>query len=353
MISEELQERVRTGHRLPALRRDQARRCARRGPADLQHARPTRHPERVQGWLPRHLDGGDQRRPGLTGQINPQLVAKINSHGPFAVGLPGEDAARSAGVAAAGDRWRRGEPRRVGDVTEVDPQPVLDHLGGGAIPVIAGSSRGISIIQATRSTSTRTPQPARSPVLSARELVVLTDVPGLYADGNRDRSFGPVGERTARAHAELESGMIPKMQACLDAVENGVRKASMIDGRVPHSVLVELFTSDESVTRCRHEPMRTGRWGWPALFETFRVVLTMPAVSTSTSSAASRSTASATRIRCSSPLSRAGGEARPRVEPVCLTAGADLACRLKRRRGTGGDGRVFLANAGSEANEKR
>ena len=81
--------------------------------------------------------------------------------------------------------------------------------------------------------------------LGAAKLVVLTDVPGLYADWpNRDSLVSHLTSTELRAMLpQLESGMIPKMQACLEAVEGGVETAAIIDGRVPHSVLVEIFTS--------------------------------------------------------------------------------------------------------------
>ncbi|WP_119698024.1 acetylglutamate kinase [Microbacterium halotolerans] len=183
----------------------------------------------------------------LTGQINPQLVAKINSHGPFAVGLSGEDAAlfggRRRGVVIDGVEESLG---RVGDVTEVDPQPVLDQLAAERIPVIAGVAPDLDHPGHTLNINADAAASALARALGAKKLVVLTDVPGLYADWpNRDSLVSHLSAGELRElMPKLESGMIPKMQACLDAVENGVRRASIIDGRVPHSVLVELFTSD-------------------------------------------------------------------------------------------------------------
>lgn len=183
----------------------------------------------------------------LTGQINPQLVAKINSHGPFAVGISGEDAAlfggRRRGVFIDGVEESLG---RVGDVVEVDPKPVLDQLRADRIPVVAGVAPDLDNPGHTLNINADAAASALARALGAKKLVILTDVPGLYADWpNRDSL---VSHMTAPELRELmpalESGMIPKMQACLDAVENGVAKASIIDGRVPHSVLVELFTSE-------------------------------------------------------------------------------------------------------------
>lgn len=183
----------------------------------------------------------------LTGQINPQLVAKINSHGPFAVGLSGEDAAlfggRRRGVMIDGVEESLG---RVGDVETVDPTPVLDHLRADRIPVVAGVAPDLDHPGHTLNINADAAASALARSLGAKKFVVLTDVPGLYADWpNRDSLVSHLTSSELRdLMPKLESGMIPKMQACLDAVDGGVEKASIIDGRVPHSVLVELFTSD-------------------------------------------------------------------------------------------------------------
>ncbi|WP_261166203.1 acetylglutamate kinase [Microbacterium sp. Marseille-Q6965] len=183
----------------------------------------------------------------LTGQINPQLVAKINAHGPFAVGVSGEDAAlfggRRRGVVIDGVEQGLG---LVGDVVEVDPTPVLDHLRADRIPVVAGVAPDLDNPGQTLNINADAAAAALARALGAKKFVILTDVPGLYADWpNRDSLVSHLRAAELRAlMPKLESGMIPKMQACLDAVEGGVQKASIIDGRVPHSVLVELFTSE-------------------------------------------------------------------------------------------------------------
>ncbi|GAA1957645.1 acetylglutamate kinase [Microbacterium aquimaris] len=182
----------------------------------------------------------------LTGQINPQLVARINAHGPLATGLSGEDAGlftgRRRGVVLDGVEHDLG---RVGDVVSVDPQPVIDQLEAGRIPVVSSiapdrDNQGHSLnVNADAAAS------ALAVALGAAKLVVLTDVPGLYADWpDRDSlvSHLTASELTAMLPS-LESGMIPKMTACLHAVQGGVETAAIIDGRVPHSVLVEILTN--------------------------------------------------------------------------------------------------------------
>ena len=182
----------------------------------------------------------------LTGQINPQLVAKINAHGPLATGLSGEDAGlfggRRRGVVIGGVEHDLG---RVGDVTQVDPQPILDQLDAGRIPVVSGIAPDLDQPGHSLNVNADAAAAALAVALGASKLVVLTDVAGLYADWpNRESLVSHLTATELRAMMpRLESGMIPKMQACLDAVDGGVAKAAIIDGRVPHSVLVEIFTN--------------------------------------------------------------------------------------------------------------
>lgn len=182
----------------------------------------------------------------LTGQINPQLVAKINAHGPIATGLSGEDAGlfggRRRGVVVDGVEADLG---RVGDVVQVDATPVLDHLAAGRIPVVSSIAPDLDHPGQSLNVNADAAAAALAVALGAQKLVVLTDVAGLYADWpNRDSLVSHLKASELREIMPgLQSGMIPKMQACLDAVDGGVGSAAIIDGRVPHSVLVELFTS--------------------------------------------------------------------------------------------------------------
>jgi acetylglutamate kinase len=133
---------------------------------------------------------------------------------------------------------------RVGDVVEVDPQPVLDQLTAGRIPVVSSIAPDRDNPGHSLNVNADAAAAALATALSASKLVILTDVPGLYADWpNRDSLVSHLTTSELRQLLPgLESGMIPKMQACLDAVEGGVETAAIIDGRVPHSVLVEMFT---------------------------------------------------------------------------------------------------------------
>ena len=181
----------------------------------------------------------------LVGQVGRELVGLINQHGPYAVGLSGED----AGLFTAEKRTALvgGEPvdiGLVGDVVTVDPAAVHDILAAGRIPVVAGVAPDVA--GTVYNINADSAAAALAAALGAAKLVVLTDVEGLYANYPDPDSL--VSALTA-AELEpllptLESGMAPKMEACLRAVRGGVGRAHVIDGRVPHSVLLEVFTSE-------------------------------------------------------------------------------------------------------------
>jgi len=182
----------------------------------------------------------------LTGHINPQLVSKINAHGPLASGLSGEDAGlfggRRRGVVVNGEEVDLGS---VGDVVHVNPAAVLDHLAAGRIPVVSSIAPDLDRPGQTLNVNADAAAAALAVAIGAAKLVILTDVPGLYADWpDRDSLVSHLTSTELRTMLPtLESGMVPKMQACLDAVDGGVDTAAIIDGRVPHSLLIEVFTS--------------------------------------------------------------------------------------------------------------
>ena len=181
----------------------------------------------------------------LTGQINRDLVSHINAHGPLAAGLSGEDAGlfrgRRRGVVIDGEEVDLG---LVGDVIGVDPEAVHAQLAAGRIPVVSSIAPDIDLPGQSLNVNADAAAAALAVSLNAAKLVILTDVAGLYSDWpNRDSLVSVIDVDTLRTLLpDLESGMIPKMTACLDAVEGGVAKAAIIDGRVPHSILLEIFT---------------------------------------------------------------------------------------------------------------
>jgi acetylglutamate kinase len=181
----------------------------------------------------------------LTGQINRDLVSHINEHGPLAAGLSGEDAGlfrgRKRGVVIDGEEVDLG---LVGDVVGVDPAAVHAQLAAGRIPVVSSIAPDTDVPGQSLNVNADAAAAALAVALGAAKLVILTDVAGLYSDWpNRDSLVSVIDSDALRQLLpSLESGMIPKMTACLDAVGGGVAKAAIIDGRVPHSILLEIFT---------------------------------------------------------------------------------------------------------------
>ncbi|HEY0186075.1 MAG TPA: acetylglutamate kinase [Cellulomonas sp.] len=183
----------------------------------------------------------------LTGQVSRELVGLLNAHGPYAVGLSGEDGgllqARRRTALIDGEQVDIG---LVGDVVEVNPAAVLDLLDAGRIPVVSTVAPDIEDPTQVLNVNADTAAAALAVALGARKLIVLTDVEGLYTSWPDRTSL--VRRIRSSALAELlpalDAGMRPKMEACWRAVEGGVGRAHVIDGRSAHSVLVEVFTSD-------------------------------------------------------------------------------------------------------------
>jgi acetylglutamate kinase len=190
----------------------------------------------------------------LTGQVNREVVGLINRHGPFAVGMSGEDAnlltATRAQATVDGAPVDLGQ---VGEIHTVDPGAVRALIADGRIPVISSVARGSAgeIFNVNADTAAA----AVAVALGAAKLVLLTDVAGLYADWPPDTATdGAAAQRPSEVISQLDAaelaamlpslggGMIPKMEACLTAVRGGVPQAHVLDGRLPHAVLLEIFT---------------------------------------------------------------------------------------------------------------
>jgi acetylglutamate kinase len=186
----------------------------------------------------------------LVGKVGRELVGLLNAHGPFAVGMSGED----AGLFTAERRTALVDGEQVdiglvGDVVEVRPEAVVDLIDAGRIPVvstIAPDEDGLA-----HNVNADTAAAALASALGAEKLVVLTDVAGLYRNWpDSDDIITQIDtDELAELLPSLASGMVPKMEACLRAVESGVSRATVIDGRVPHSLLLEIFTDAGSGTQ--------------------------------------------------------------------------------------------------------
>ena len=184
----------------------------------------------------------------LTGQVNRDVVGLINRHGPFAVGMSGEDA--NLLTATRRHVIVDGEPVDIGMVGKIDavnPGAVHALLDDGRVPVISSVARGDG--GEVYNVNADTAAAAIAVALDAAKLVVLTDVAGLYADwpGSAGIAAGEVISQLTAASLEemlpdLSEGMIPKMEACLQAVRGGVPRAHVLDGRLPHAILLEIFT---------------------------------------------------------------------------------------------------------------
>ncbi|WP_301148418.1 acetylglutamate kinase [Mycobacterium simiae] len=192
----------------------------------------------------------DVARMVLFGQVGRELVNMINAYGPYAVGITGEDAqlftAVRRSVTVDGVATDIG---LVGDVDKVNTAAVLDLIAARRIPVVstlAPDAEGV-----VHNINADTAAAALAEALSAEKLLMLTDVEGLYTSWpDRDSLVSEIDTATlAQLLPTLEAGMIPKIEACLRAVSGGVPSAHVIDGRVEHCVLVELFTNAGTGTK--------------------------------------------------------------------------------------------------------
>jgi acetylglutamate kinase len=174
----------------------------------------------------------------LRGQVNPQVVSAINMHGPLAVGVSGEDAGLLDATA------RDPELGFVGEVTRVNPSILQRLLNEDLIPVVATVASDAS--GQTYNINADTVAGAIAEALGAEKLVYLTDIEGLRRDVEDPDSL--IRQTTAdeldalMADGTLSGGMIPKIASCVSAVRSGVARAHILDGRVPHVLLLEIFT---------------------------------------------------------------------------------------------------------------
>ena len=181
----------------------------------------------------------------LVGQVQRELVGLVNEHGPLAVGLSGEDAglftAKRTNTIVDGEEVDLG---LVGEVSRVRPEAVDDLVHAGRIPVISSVAPDDNGL--VHNVNADTAVAALAIALKSEKLMVLTDVEGLYRDWpDSDDVIQEISpESLAELMPSLDSGMVPKMQACYDAVTGGVPRATVVDGREPHAVLLELFTAE-------------------------------------------------------------------------------------------------------------
>ncbi len=186
----------------------------------------------------------------LSGKVNKELVGQVNRHGPFAVGMSGEDAGTFTAIRKAavvdGEAVDIG---MVGEIVDTDCGAIEALLADGRIPIVSSVAGGQD--GETYNVNADTAAAALAVALGAVKLIVLTDVAGLYRDW--PSSAEVISELTEseleRLLPGLSAGMIPKMEACLTAVRGGVPQAHVLDGRLSHAVLLEIFTDSGIGTR--------------------------------------------------------------------------------------------------------
>jgi acetylglutamate kinase len=199
-----------------------------------------KEPVFVEGRRVTDTETVDIVRMALVGKVNREVVASINRHGSYAVGLSGED----AGLIRASQR----DPQLgfVGDVRAIDPSIVLRLLREELIPVVA--TVGVDDEGQAYNINADTVAGALAESLGAEKLVYLTDVAGVYADPADEASLISRLEvdelDDLLAHGKVSGGMIPKLESCVSALRNGVRRAHILDGRIPHALLLEFFTRE-------------------------------------------------------------------------------------------------------------
>jgi acetylglutamate kinase len=199
-----------------------------------------KEPEFVDGLRVTDAESVDIVRMALVGKVNREIVSSINQHGSMAVGLSGED----AGLIKVEMRDER--LGFVGDVTSIDPSIVHRLINEELIPVIA--TVGVDELGQAYNINADTVAGAIALAMQAEKLVYLTDVAGIYTDYPDESSLVSRtdidGLEALLASGAADGGMIPKLKSCALALRGGVRRAHVLDGRIPHALLLEFFTRE-------------------------------------------------------------------------------------------------------------
>jgi acetylglutamate kinase len=199
-----------------------------------------KEPEFVDGLRVTDAESVDIVRMALVGKVNRDIVSVLNQHGSYAVGLSGED----AGLIKVEKRDER--LGFVGDVTSIDPSIVHKLTNEELIPVIA--TVGVDELGQAYNINADAVAGAIALALQAEKLVYLTDVAGVYADYPDESSLvnriDAEGLEQLLVAGKADGGMIPKLESCLQALRGGVRRAHVLDGRIPHALLLEFFTRE-------------------------------------------------------------------------------------------------------------
>jgi acetylglutamate kinase len=199
-----------------------------------------KEPEFVDGLRVTDAETVDIVRMALVGKVNREIVASVNRHGSYAVGLSGEDAGL-INVAARDEKLGF-----VGDIRRIDPSILERLIREELIPIVA--TVGVDDAGQAYNVNADTVAGAIAESLQAEKLVYLTNVPGLYGDLADEASLiSRIDVDRLAALADdgvLSDGMIPKVRSCVEAVKSGVSRAHILDGRIPHALLLEFFTRE-------------------------------------------------------------------------------------------------------------
>ena len=199
-----------------------------------------KEPTFVDGLRVTDAETVDIVRMALVGKVNREVVAAVNRHGSYGVGLSGED----AGLITV--RPRDARLGFVGDVHRIDPSILVRLIREELIPIVA--TVGVDEDGQAYNVNADTVAGAIATALGAEKLVYLTDVAGLYRDFGDESSLisniDVIELEELLAGDALSEGMIPKVRSCAQAVKSGVRRAHILDGRMPHALLLEFFTRE-------------------------------------------------------------------------------------------------------------
>ena len=199
-----------------------------------------KEPKFVDGLRVTDAETVDIVRMALVGKVNREIVSSVNQHGSYAVGLSGED----AGLITVGQRDDK--LGFVGDIRRIDPSILERLLREELIPVVA--TVGVDEAGQAYNVNADTVAGAIAESLRAEKLVYLTNVAGMYADLADEASLiSRIDVDRLAALVDdgvLSEGMIPKARSCVDAVKSGVSRAHILDGRIPHALLLEFFTRE-------------------------------------------------------------------------------------------------------------
>ncbi len=178
----------------------------------------------------------------LCGKVNKDLVATLNRAGGSAIGLCGLDGGMLKAVRRTEDGVDYG---LVGDIVEVDPKPIEDAIAGGFIPVISTVAQGTDA-ETSYNVNADTAAAKVATALHAEKLILLTDVRGLLRDKNDESTLisriHPSDVPRLMKDGIIAGGMIPKIDCCVEAVRSGVARTHILDGRIPHSILIEVLS---------------------------------------------------------------------------------------------------------------